>query len=41
MDAPIEEIESDAAETEELDRLAERTRNCCISLEDLKPELGL
>jgi hypothetical protein len=40
-DASIEEIEFDAAETEELDRLAERTRKCGISWEDLKSELGL
>jgi hypothetical protein len=40
-DAPIEEIEFDAAETKELDRLAERTRKCGISWEDLKAELRL
>ena len=40
-DAPIEEKELDAAETEELDKLAERTRKCGISWEDLKAELGL
>ena len=40
-DASIEEIEFDAAETEELDKLAERTRKGGISWEDLKAELGL
>lgn len=40
-DAPIEDIEFDAAETEELDKLAERTRKCGISWEDLKAVLGL
>ena len=40
-DASIEEIEFDAAETEELDRLAEETRKWGISWEDLKAELGL
>ena len=40
-DASIEEIEFDAAETEELDRMAERTRKSGISWEDLKAELGL
>jgi hypothetical protein len=34
-------MEFDAAETEELDRLAERTRKCGISWEDLKAELRL
>ena len=38
QDAPIEEIEFDAAETEELDKLAEETRKCGISWEDLKAE---
>jgi len=41
QDAPIEDIEFDAAETEELDKLAETTRKCGISWEDLKAELGL
>ena len=41
QDAPIEEIEFDAAETEELDKLAEETRKGGISWEDLKAELGL
>ncbi len=41
QDAPIEEIEFDAAETEELDKLAEDTRKCGIPWEDLKAELGL
>ena len=36
QDAPIEEIEFDAAETEELDRMAERTRKSGISWEDLR-----
>jgi hypothetical protein len=39
--ALIEEMEFDAAETEKLDRLAERTLKCGISWEDLKSELGL
>jgi hypothetical protein len=41
LDPSIEEIEFDAAETEELDRLAERTRKGGIFWEDLKAELGL
>ena len=41
QDAPIEEIEFDAAEIEDLDKLAEETRKCGISWEDLKAELGL
>ena len=41
QDASIEEIEFDAAETKELDKLAETTRKCGISWEDLKAELGL
>ena len=41
QDAPIEEIEFDAAETEELDKLAEETRKCGISLEDLQGRIGL
>ncbi|MGB7570465.1 MAG: hypothetical protein WBL87_01775 [Methanothrix sp.] len=40
-DAPIEDIEFDAAETKELDKLAERARKCGISWEDLKAESGL
>jgi phosphoribosylaminoimidazole-succinocarboxamide synthase len=39
QDALIEEF--DAAETKELDRLAEETRKDGISWEDLKAELGL
>ena len=35
-DSPTEDIEFDAAETEELDKLAERTRKCGISWEDLR-----
>jgi hypothetical protein len=31
----------DAAETKELDKLAERTRKCGIPWKDLKAELGL
>jgi len=34
-------MEFDAAETVELDKLAEITRKCGISWEDLKAELGL
>lgn len=41
QDAPEEEMEFDAAETEELDKLAETTRKCGISWEDLKAELDL
>lgn len=37
----IEEIDLEACETEELDKLAEETRKCGISWEDLKAELGL
>ena len=37
----IDEIEQEACEIEELDRLAEETRKCGISWEDLKAELGL
>jgi len=40
-DATIEEIELDASEMKELDDLAEETRKCGISWEDLKAELGL
>ena len=41
QDAAIEEIELEACEAEELDKLAEETRKCGISWEDLKAELGL
>ncbi len=41
QDAAIEEIGLEACETEELDKLAEETRKCGISWEDLKAELGL
>lgn len=41
QDATIEEIELDASEMKELDDLAEETRKCGISWEDLKAELGL
>ena len=41
QDAPIEEMEFDAAETKELDKLAEETRKYGIPWEDLKAELGL
>lgn len=41
QDSPIEEMEFDAAETKELDRLAEETRKDGISWEDLKAELRL
>ena len=40
-DASIEKMEFDAAETKELDKLAERTRKGGVSWEDLKAELGL
>jgi hypothetical protein len=40
-DTSIEEMEFDTAEAEELDKLAEETRKCGISWEDLKAELGL
>ena len=40
-DATIDEIELDASEMKELDDLAEETRKCGISWEDLKAELGL
>jgi hypothetical protein len=40
-DASIEEMEFDAAETKELDKLAERTRKSGIPWEDLKAELRL
>jgi len=41
QDVTIDEIELEACEIEELDRLAEETRTCGISWEDLKAELGL
>jgi hypothetical protein len=41
QESTIEEIESDASEIKELDRLAEETRKCGISWEELKAELGL
>ena len=41
QDAPIVDMEFDAEETKELDRLAERTRKCGISWEDLKAELRI
>jgi hypothetical protein len=40
-DAPIENMEFDAAETKELDKLAERTRKSGVPWEVLKAELGL
>ena len=39
--APIEEIELDASEMKELDKLAADTRKCGINWDDLKAELGL
>jgi hypothetical protein len=41
QESAIEEIGLDASEIKELDRLAEDTRKCGISWEDLKAELGL
>jgi len=41
QETTIEEIELGTSEIEELDRLAEETRKCGISWEDLKAELGL
>jgi len=41
QESTIEEIELGASEIKELDRLAEETRKCGISWEDLKAELGL
>jgi len=41
QESAIEEIEFDASEIKELDQLAEETRKCGISWEDLKAELGL
>ena len=40
-DELIEEVELSVSEIEELDQLAEETRNCSISWKDLKAELGL
>ncbi|HQF17656.1 MAG: hypothetical protein A4E45_00227 [Methanosaeta sp. PtaB.Bin039] len=40
-DAMPEEIELDPSEMDELDKLAEETRRCGISWDDLKSELGL
>ena len=39
QDVTIDEIELEACEIEELDRLAEETRKCGISWEDLKAGL--
>jgi hypothetical protein len=39
--SPIEEIELDASEIKELDKLAAETRKCGINWDDLKAELGL
>ena len=41
QDSTIEEIELEVSEIKELDRIAEETRKCGISWEDLKAELGL
>jgi len=41
QETTIEEIELGVSEVKELDRLAEETRKCGISWEDLKAELGL
>ncbi|WP_367358182.1 hypothetical protein [Methanothrix sp.] len=41
QDVIIDEIELEACEIDEFDRLAEETRKCGISWEDLKAELGL
>lgn len=41
QEAVVEEIELDPFVIRELDRLAEETRKCGISWEDLKAELGL
>jgi hypothetical protein len=41
QNATIDEIELEACEIVELDRLAKETRRCGISWEDLKAELGL
>jgi hypothetical protein len=41
QEAAIEEIEMDASEMMELDNMAEETRKCGLSWEDLKAELAL
>ena len=41
QESTIEEIELEVPEIRELDQLAEETRKCGISWEDLKAELGL
>jgi hypothetical protein len=41
QEATIEEIELEVSEIKEFDQLAEETRKCGISWEDLKAELGL
>jgi len=41
QESTIEEIELEISEIRELDQLAEETRKCGISWEDLKAELGL
>ena len=41
QESTIEEIELEVSEIRELDQLAEETRKCGISWEDLKAELGL
>ena len=41
QESTIEEIELEVSEMRELDQLAEETRKCGISWEDLKAELGL
>ena len=41
QEVTIEEIELEVSEIKELDQLAEETRKCGISWEDLKAELGL
>ena len=40
-DVAIEEIELDVSEMKELDELAEETRKCGITWNELKAELGL
>jgi hypothetical protein len=41
QESTIEEIKLEVSEIKELDKLAEETRKCGISWEDLKAELGL
>lgn len=41
QESAIEEIKLEVSEIKELDKLAEETRKCGISWEDLKAELGL